>query len=84
VKYDPNIKQIFAKAIGDVAIAYFEAQGCSQALDVAENRALEAIAQIKTILDDKTLNDPECVQRIEAVVELFHEAGISTTRHDWG
>ena len=80
---DPTMKQMYAKAIGDLALSYLEGQGIP-ASDVVESRALAVISQIRDVLNDETLDDPECVQRIEAIVELFYEAGISTARHDWG
>jgi len=79
---DPVYKQMYAKAIGDLAISYLEEQGFS-APDGVESRALAVISQIRDILNDDTLDDPECFRRIEAIVELFYDAGLSTTRHDW-
>lgn len=80
---DPTIKQMYAKAIGELALSYLEKQGLSVA-EEAESRAVTLIAQIQTILNDETLDDPDCFHRIEAIVELFHGAGLSTTRHDFG
>lgn len=80
---DPTIKQMYAKAIGDLALGYLETQGCPSA-EAIESRALTLISKIKDISDDETLDDPECFQRIETIVELFCEAGLSTTRHDFG
>lgn len=80
---DPTVKQIYAKAIGELALTYFERQGLPAA-EAVESRATALLSQIRDILNDETLDDPDCFQRIEAVVELFHEAGLSTTRHDWG
>ena len=80
---DPTIKQMYAKAIGDLALSYLEQQGLPTAEEV-NSRAIALISQIQTVLNDENLDDPECFHRIEAIVELFHEAGLSTTRHDWG
>ena len=38
----------------------------------------------KTILDDESLDDPNCALRIDAIVRVFHDAGLSTDRHwEW-
>ena len=47
----------------------------------AENRALKVLEDIRRILDDKDLEDPECFRRIEAIVNVLEENGIRTTRH---
>ena len=67
---DPTVKQIYAKAIGELALSYFERQGLPTA-EVAESRATALLSQIRDILNDETLDDPDCFRRIEAVVELF-------------
>ncbi len=80
---DPTVKQMYAKAIGELALDYLESQGCPAA-DIVESRAVAALSQIREILNDENLNDPDCFERIEAVVDAFYDAGIGTSRHDWG
>lgn len=80
---DSTVKQMYAKAIGDLVLSCLEEQGLPAA-NAIESRAVTLISQIQTILDDEALDDPQCFQRIEAIVERFHEAGLSTTRHDFG
>lgn len=81
---DPNVKQIYAKALGDFVLSYLEAQGFPPLPHTVETRALETISKIKTILDDQTLDDSDCYGRIEAIVEEFYNTGLYTFRHDWG
>lgn len=50
----------------------------------ADSEALRVLEEIRRVLDDDTLDDPDCFRRIEAVVKAFHADDISTTRHDWG
>ena len=43
------------------------------------------LLKIRDILADETLNDEACFQKIEAIVSLFEEMGISPgERHDFG
>ena len=54
-------------------------------MDYAEKRCFVLLEQIRQILADDTLDDPECFQRIEAIVSLLESNGIDCgTRHDFG
>ena len=81
---DPSVKQIYAKALGDLILSYMDAQGWPPLPHTVEIRALETISRIKAVLDDQTLDDPDCCGRIEAIVEEFYAAGLYASRHDWG
>ncbi len=81
---DPTVKQIYAKALGDLVLSYLDAQGFPPLPDTVETRALETLSNIKAVLDDQTLDDPDCCGRIEAIVEEFYAAGLYASRHDWG
>lgn len=52
---------------------------------IIQDRCYQALCRIKEILEDETLDDPACFQKIEEVVcaleELGTDAGI---RHDFG
>lgn len=50
----------------------------------ADSEALRVLEEIRRVLDDDTLDDPDCFKRIEAIVKAFHAHEISTSRHDWG
>lgn len=74
---------LYAKAIGKQILDFM---GSGEAQKFAEEAKVEAaliLEKIRMILDDPTLDDPECFQKIEAIVDTFHDAGISTVRHDW-
>ncbi len=77
------LKSIYARAMGELTLRFLESVGQDAIVPVMESKALDVISQIKAILDDETLNDRECFQRIEAVVNVFEANGIDTTRHDW-
>lgn len=49
-----------------------------------DSEALRVLEEIQHVLNDDTLDDPDCFQRIEAIVKAFHTHDISTSRHDWG
>ena len=54
-------------AIGDVD------QGiCCAALAAMDSATLETLRAIRDILEDDTLEDPECVQRIDAILSAFY------------
>lgn len=71
---DPNIKRLYAKALGDLILSYLDTHGCPLLSHIMETRALETISNIKTVLDDKTLDDSDCYGQIEAIVEAFYHA----------
>lgn len=81
---DPNIKQVYAKALGDLILSYLDTQDFSPLPRTVETHALETISRIKAVLDDVTLDDSDCYGRIEAIVEEFYNTGLYTFRHDWG
>ena len=52
---------------------------------LAADAGSRALWKIREILADDTLEDPECFQRIEAIVSLLEDMGISCGgRHDFG
>ena len=46
--------------------------------------ALQVLEQIHCILNNDTLDDSECFNRIELIVRTFYANGLRTSRHDWG
>ena len=46
-----------------------------------ESNAIALVKEIKTILDDLTLDDSDCFLRIDAIVRAFHKYDLSTDRH---
>lgn len=48
-------------------------------------RSFEILGQIRQIIANDELDDPECFQRIESIVCLLESNGIDCgTRHDFG
>ncbi len=76
---------IFAQAIaaGKIQISF---SGMDRTIaEVLEGECYQALKKIKAILDDDTLNDPECFHRIEKIVCVLEEIGSNGgSRHDFG
>ena len=52
---------------------------------LSSDAASRALRHIQKILADDTLDDPECFHRIEAIVSLLEDMGLSCGgRHDFG
>ena len=78
--------KLYAEKLGWDALQYLKdheerLHSLRQSLD---SDAMRILNKILYILDDTFLDDEDCFERIEAIVKVFHESDISTTRHDWG
>lgn len=50
-----------------------------------ENDCVAALARIRAVLADDSLDDPECFERIERIVCEMESLGLDCgTRHDFG
>lgn len=55
------------------------------AQEMVEASSYQALCQIREILRDDSLSDPECFEKIERIVCLFEQMGSSCgSRHDFG
>lgn len=72
-----------AKAIGKQIMNFMRSGEEHKFAEQANSEAALILEKIRVILDDPALDDPECFQKIEAIVDIFNDAGISTSRHDW-
>ena len=55
----------------------------SSATDIVESTCYKALSEIKAVLEDSTLEDDECFERIERIVCIFEEnCGSLSYRHD--
>lgn len=78
-----TMRNLYENALGELAVKYLESLDPQEIRSLAESKALELISQIKSILDDDAVDDPECFHRIDAMVDAFHDHGVPTARHDW-
>lgn len=74
-------EELLAQAIGREALKHMEAESLAKRV---ECDAVGILEEIRQILDDDSLDDPECFYRIEAIVSAFHRHGIPAQRHDFG
>ncbi len=77
-------KEIFAQALtnGDIEVIV-RGLHCDIS-EVIADKSYQALQKIKAIVDDDSLDDPECFARIEEIVCVLEELGCRTQRHDFG
>lgn len=52
---------------------------------IVELKCYDALRQIKEVLEDDSLEDKECFERIERIICILEKAGTSAgIRHDFG
>lgn len=75
---------MLALSIGEAVLAYMKQAGVMQDIYRAvDSRAVRILEQIACILDDDTLDDPECVRRIEKIMSVLEDNLIGTSRRGW-
>ena len=81
---DALSKELLARAVGEYVVNHLDALVQEALADLAERQAVAVLRQVKDILDDESLDDAGCALRIDAVVQAFYDAGLSTSRHwEW-
>ena len=69
-------------ALGKLVEEYLSALPPERLQAEAHAQAEEALAEIFDILEDPELDDPACMQKIEAIVTVYHRRlGVHGTRH---
>lgn len=77
-------EELAAEAIGLEAMRYLkQTETIRKIARETEKKAMEALEEIRRVLNDDSLEDPECFQRIDAIVTILGDHGIYTHRHDW-
>ena len=78
------LERLMAQAIGYEVIKFLKEEGRLETLfQTAESEAVQALEEIRRVLDDDTAEDPNCFWRIERIVTEFESRGLGTARHDW-
>lgn len=78
----PTIEErLCAQAIGWDFLRYARQYNIHDLAQQVDSDAVALIKEIKDILDDLTLDDPECFLRIDRIVRAFHHYNLSTDRH---
>lgn len=82
LQHEPAVEEaLYVNAIGREVIKWakdYDPRLLAQKVDTDAGLLLR---EIQSILNDDTLDDPECFYRIDAIVMAFHRAGLSTNRH---
>ena len=79
---EPSIsEELYARAIGHKLIKWAKEYDPNLLSRQVNTDAILLLTEIQRILNDETLDDPDCFYRIDAIVSAFHCAGLSTTRH---
>ena len=66
---------------GDLILRYEKSLSPDVLAKQTESNALSLLEEIRTILTDDSLSDPECFYKIDAIVMAFYRAGVSLDRH---
>lgn len=77
--------ELLARAVGwEIMTCLKREQVWEKLVQAAEGDAVRILDQIRRVLDDDSLDDPECFEKIEKIVQVFYANGLNTGRHDWG
>ena len=80
---DPSVvDELWVRVVAQEMLRYAKSTGEETMARRVDSEAVRVLSEIKQVLDDPSLNDPECFERIEAVVDIFFRAGLSTRRHE--
>lgn len=74
-------ESLTALTIGRAAMGCMDREALARAVN---SPALELLEEIRKILNDERLDDPECFHRIDALVSAFRLQGVEVSRHDFG
>lgn len=79
---DSILNGLPAKALAQEILRYIDLTDRAALAEQVNHNAIALLEQIKKILDDPALSDPECFYHIDAIVDAFHGEGLSTRRHE--
>lgn len=74
---------LYTNTVQQLIMTYVSTLSADELASRLNASAMDLISEIKAILDDDTLEDPECFHRIDAMVDAFGAKGLYTPRHDW-
>lgn len=77
-------KLMLEQSIGAAVLEYMKNYEPQRLQSKMNQDALQLLEQIREILDDNSLDDPACFQKIEAITAAYRQSGIPTVRHDFG
>jgi hypothetical protein len=78
-------KEILAHVLEKTSIQVVFSNLEIDAEKIVEQECYKALKKIKAIIEDDSLDDPECFQKIEEIVCTFEDLGSGgSLRHDFG
>lgn len=82
----PIAESLYAQILGRELLNHLkdEESNVLQRIKELDSKAVQILEEIQAILDDDTIDDPECFERIDRLVSLYNRNDIGTVRHDWG
>ena len=78
-------RHLFIRALitGEIQVR-FDGVGAT-VTEIIEGKCYQALQAIRKILDDRSLSDEHCFERIEQIIETLEELGTDGgSRHDFG
>lgn len=75
------LEALYAQTLGREVLTYIKGSDPHLLNQQVCSKAVELLAEIKEILDDCTLDDSDCFQKIEAIVQVFQNGGLTVDRH---
>ncbi len=76
-------KALYNKTLEQLVMTYVSTLSIEELAPRLNAEAMNLLSEIKAILDDDAVEDPECFHRIDEIVSAFWAKGIYTSRHDW-
>lgn len=76
-------KALYDKTLEQLVMTYVSTLSIEELAPRLNAEAMNLLSEIKAILDDDAVEDPECFRRIDEIVSAFWAKGIYTPRHDW-
>lgn len=78
-EFQPMISErLWAMAVGETVLKVAKNQSW---LEQVESKAIRLLGELQLVLDDRSLDDATCLQRMDQVLEKWHGAGLDTARH---
>lgn len=77
-------EELIADAIGTLVMRHLRGETIPKEIaEAMESKAVRTLEHIRHILDDDSVDDPQCFRRIEAIVCAMEDGGIPINRHDF-
>ena len=77
--------EILARIIEQEAAKTMSSDLRIRALEMVDMQCYWTLKKIKAIIEDESLDDPECFLRVEAIINAIEDVGVACgARHDFG